>query len=93
MISYIRGFASKLEAQLKASNNVIINVPQLEVFIRDIQGKFANLGYDGKRLALDMPGITVWLNGHDVDITGINEPGNKGGRCVSNEGCFRYSGL
>ncbi|MDO8716420.1 MAG: hypothetical protein Q7J73_06385 [Dehalococcoidales bacterium] len=84
---------SELEAHLKASNNAIINVPQLEVFIRDIQGKFANLDYDGKRLALDMLGITVWLNGQDVDITGIIEPDNKGGRCVSGEGCFRYSGL
>ena len=65
---------AELETQLKASKDAIISVPKLEGFIRDMQDKLPNLNYEGKRLALDMLGITVWLDGENVDITGTIDP-------------------
>ena len=62
---------AELETQLKASHDAIINVPKLEGFIRDMQDKLPNLDYEGKRLGLDMLGITVWLDGENVEVTGI----------------------
>lgn len=63
-----------LEAQLKASQDAIINVPNLERFIADMQDKLPDLDFEGKRLALDMLGITVWLDGENVEVTGTIEP-------------------
>ena len=65
---------TELEAQIKASQDASANRPRLEDFIRDIQDKLPNLDFEGKRLALDMLGITVYLNDRDVEITGIIEP-------------------
>jgi len=42
-----------------------------------MQDKLPNLDFEGKRLAFDMLGITVYLNDHDVEITGIIEPEPK----------------
>jgi hypothetical protein len=74
---------AELEAQLKASQDAVINVPQLEVFIHDIQHKLPTLDFDGKRLALDMLNITVWLDGENVEATGTFEPENYVVRCTS----------
>ncbi len=68
---------TELEAQLKASQNAVINVPQLEGFIRDMLDKLPLLDFEGKRLALDMLGIKVYLNEQDIEITGIIEPKPK----------------
>lgn len=65
---------TELEAQLKASQDALINVPQLEGFIRDMQDKLPNLDFEGKRLALDMLNIAVYLDGQNVEVTGIIEP-------------------
>ena len=61
---------TELQAQLKASQEAVINVPNLDRFIKDIQDKLPNLDFEGKRLALDMLCITVWIDGENVDITG-----------------------
>ncbi|MFC1873367.1 hypothetical protein ACFLW3_00950 [Chloroflexota bacterium] len=60
---------TELEARLKASQNAVINVPNLEHFIEDMQDKLPNLDFEGKRLALDMLGITIWLDGENVEVT------------------------
>ena len=73
---------TELEAQLKASHNAVINVPNLERFIEDIQGKLPSLDFDGKRLALDMLGVTVWLDGQTIEVTGTIEPELKVSRCT-----------
>ena len=39
-----------------------------------MQDKLPLLDFDGKRLALDMLGITVYLDDQIVEITGIIEP-------------------
>jgi site-specific DNA recombinase len=63
-----------IEARLKTSRDATINVPIFEDFIRDIQDKLPTLDFEGKRLALDMLGITVWIDGENVEITGTIEP-------------------
>ena len=47
----------------------------------------AALDFEGKRLALDMLGITVWLDGESVEVTGVIEPESdiKALRCSSNQ--------
>jgi hypothetical protein len=59
-----------LEAQLKASQDAFISIPKLEDFVERIQGQLPLLDFEGKRLALDMLGITVWLDGEAIEITG-----------------------
>lgn len=73
----------ELETQLKASQDAVINVPNLERFVKDIQDKLPNLDYEGKRLALDMLGITVWLDGKNIEITGMIKPEKEVLRCTS----------
>ena len=65
----------ELEAQLKASQDATINVPNLERFIEDMQSKLPDIDFKGKRLALDMLGITVYLDGENVEVTGTLDPG------------------
>jgi len=65
---------AELETQIKASQNAVINVPNLERFVEDIQQRFPVLDFEGKRLALDMLGIKVWLDNDTVDITGTIDP-------------------
>ena len=64
-------------------------MPQLEGFIRDMQDKLPNLDFEGKRLALDMLGITVYLDGQNVEVTGAIEPELQALRCTSNQDSTR----
>ncbi len=75
---------AELQAQIKACQDTIVNIPNLEAFIERVQAGIANLGFEGKRLALDMLGITIWLNGENVEVTGIVEPEKQALRCTSN---------
>ncbi|MFC1972526.1 hypothetical protein ACFLVE_03880, partial [Chloroflexota bacterium] len=61
----------------------IINVPNLECFIEDIQKRLSELDFEGKRLALEMLGITVWLDGENIEVTGIIELEKQVLRCSS----------
>jgi len=72
---------TELEARLKASKQAVINVPNLERFIQDLQKRLPELDFDGKCLALDMLGITVYLDGENVEVTGAIELENKALRC------------
>ncbi len=70
------------EALLKASHDAVINVPNLERFIEDMQDKLLNLDLEGKRLALDMLGVTVWLDSQTVEVTGTIDPESQVLRCT-----------
>jgi hypothetical protein len=61
---------SELEVRIKNSKEAVINLPKLEEFIERIRTGITELDYEGKRLALDMLDIKVWLDGSDVEITG-----------------------
>ena len=67
---------AELETQLKTSQDAIISIPKLEGFIERMQDRISDLDFEGKRQVLDMLGITVWLDGENVDITGTIDPEN-----------------
>jgi len=69
---------AELEAQIKASQDAVISIPKLESFIERIQSRISNLNFEGKRMALDMLDIKVWLDGASVEITGVL-PAEDGG--------------
>ncbi|MFC1913211.1 recombinase family protein [Chloroflexota bacterium] len=64
----------EMEGQIKASKDAVVDIPQLEHFIEHIQERIAVLDYEGKRQVLDILGITVWLDGQVVEVTGAIEP-------------------
>jgi site-specific DNA recombinase len=76
---------TELGGQINVCQGAIINVPNLEAFIERIQGNIANLDFEGKRLALDMLNITVWLDAENIEITGIIEPEKAVARCVGKQ--------
>ena len=63
-----------LETQLKDSKDAAINLPMLEAFVERMQDKLPKLDFEGKRQALEMLGITVWIDGEAVEITGTIDP-------------------
>ncbi len=65
---------AELEMQVKASREAVVSVPSLETFIGRIQDRISVLDYEGKRQVLDILGITIWLDGETVDITGVIDP-------------------
>jgi site-specific DNA recombinase len=67
---------AELEAQIKACRDAAINIPDLERLVQRIQAGIANLDFEGKRLALDALNITVWLDGENIEVTGVIEPEN-----------------
>ncbi|MDP2744090.1 MAG: hypothetical protein Q8P00_03375, partial [Dehalococcoidia bacterium] len=63
----------ELETQLKASQDAVISIPKLEGFIERMQGRISALDFAGKRLALDMLDVKVYLDGQNVEVTGSIE--------------------
>jgi hypothetical protein len=62
---------AELETQIKASQDAVITIPKLESFIERMQSHISGLDFEGKRQVLDMLGIKVWLDGENVEITGV----------------------
>jgi site-specific DNA recombinase len=67
----LRAQITELEAQIKASQDAVISIPKLEDFIERMQDRIATLDFEGKRQVLDMLGITVWLDGDNIEIAGV----------------------
>jgi len=65
---------AEMEAQIRASQDAVISMPKLESIIERMQGHIGTLDFECKRQVLDMLGITVWLDGQTVDITGVIDP-------------------
>ena len=63
-----------LETRIKSSLDAAVNIPNLERFIENMQKRLPELDFEGKRLALDMLGITVWLDNETVEIAGTIDP-------------------
>lgn len=59
-----------LETRIKAGQGAVVNMPKLKTVVKNIQERIKVLDYEDKRRALDMLGITVWLDGEDIEITG-----------------------
>jgi len=67
----LKAHKAELELQTKASRDAAINIPKLERFVELMQSRITALDYEGKRQVLDMLGITVWLDGDNVEIAGV----------------------
>jgi site-specific DNA recombinase len=76
---------AELQAQIKACQDATINTANLEALIKQIQVGVQNLDFEAKRLALNMLNITVWLEGDNIEITGIIEPEKAVARCSVNQ--------
>lgn len=61
---------TELEMQVKASQEAVISFPKLERFVELVREKLSALDFETKRMVLDMLGIKVWLDGHNMEITG-----------------------
>ncbi|XUX00542.1 MAG: hypothetical protein TUN42_00775 [Dehalogenimonas sp.] len=73
----------ELEAHIKASQETVINVPELVDFVEDIQNRLPTLDFEGKRLALEMLGIKVFIDGDTAEVRGTISPGTHIPRCPS----------
>ncbi len=62
---------AELDTQIKASQEAVISIPKLESFIERMQTRISALDFEGKRQVLDMLNIKVWLDGENVEITGV----------------------
>jgi site-specific DNA recombinase len=61
---------AKLEQRIRASREATITMPRLERFVEVIRERLANLDFETKRLAIEALDIKVWIDGHNVEITG-----------------------
>jgi hypothetical protein len=59
-----------IEAKIKVSHQANINLPSIGEFIKFIQSKLTKLNFNQKRLAFEMLGITVWLDGDTIELKG-----------------------
>ena len=62
---------AELEVQIKASREAIISIPNLERFVELMREKLTTLDFETKRMAIEMLGIKAWLDGQDVEVTGV----------------------
>jgi site-specific DNA recombinase len=62
---------AELEPQIKASQEAAISLPKLEHFVELMKDKLTSLDFETKRQVLDMLGIKVWVDGQNVEITGV----------------------
>jgi site-specific DNA recombinase len=67
---------AELETQVKAGRESAVTLPHIERFVKLIQDKLSKLDFESKRMALDMLGIKVYLDGYNVEITGTVPIGN-----------------
>ncbi|MFC2035986.1 hypothetical protein ACFLUJ_07715 [Chloroflexota bacterium] len=58
------------ETRLKASQDVVISIPKLESFVVTMRERLSILDFEGKRLVLDMLGVTAWIDGENEEVTG-----------------------
>ena len=62
---------AELETNIKASREAAVSVPKLEGFVELMRQKLTALDFETKRMVLDMLNIKVWLDGDNVEITGV----------------------
>jgi len=62
---------AELEHKVKASQEAAISLPKLEHFVELVREKLSRLDFETKRMALDMLDIKVWIDGYNVEVTGV----------------------
>jgi len=61
---------TELGAKIEASQDAALTLPRVERCVELIREKLSTLDFETKRLAVEMLDIKVWINGHDVEVTG-----------------------
>ncbi len=62
---------TELETQIKASQEATVSLPNLERTVELLRRQIKSLDFETKREFIDSLGIKVWLDGHNVEITGL----------------------
>jgi len=62
---------AELDTRIKASREAAVSLPKIDQFARIIKEQLISLDFETKRQVLDMLDIKVWLDGHNVEITGF----------------------
>jgi hypothetical protein len=62
------------DAQIKASQDAIINIPKLQHAIQLMQQQIKDQDFAMKQDFMESMGITVWIDGENVNITGVLDP-------------------
>ena len=62
---------AELEQKIKVSKKATISLPKLERFMELIQEKLSALDFETKRMAIEMLDIKVWIDGYNVEVTGV----------------------
>jgi hypothetical protein len=65
---------AELEAQIRASETSVISIPKLEHTIELLRHQLKDPDFATKRDFIESLGITVWLDGEEVDIKGTIDP-------------------
>jgi len=60
-----------LEQQIEASREAAIGLPKHELFVELVQEKLSMMGFDTKRMALEMLDVKVQLDGRNVEAIGV----------------------
>jgi site-specific DNA recombinase len=62
---------AEIEQKIKASREAAITLPKLERCVELIREKLSMLDFETKRMALEMLDIKVWIDGYNVEVTGV----------------------
>jgi len=61
----------EIECKVQASQEATITLPKLEHFVELIKEKLSTLDFETKRMAIEMLDIKVWIDGYNVEVTGV----------------------
>jgi len=67
----LKAHKAELEAQIKASQDAVISLPKLEHTVELLRQQLKDPDFATKRDFIEGMGITVWLDGENVEITGF----------------------
>lgn len=62
---------TELERHIETSQEAVMNSSKLEDYVKLIREKLSKLDFETKRMAIEMLDIKVWIDGYDVDVTGV----------------------
>jgi hypothetical protein len=67
----LRAQRAKLEQTIKAGYEAAVSLPKLEYFVEMIRERLSALDFETRRMALEMLDIKVWIDGDNVEVTGV----------------------
>lgn len=65
---------AELEAQIRASEDSVVSIPKLEHIIELLRQQLKDPDFATKRDFIESLGITIWLDGEEVEVKGTIDP-------------------